>query len=159
MPVPVGRKVTAAVRRKEYRSFRRRFRLPYPVFQHLVGLVKERGWFPSPSRDVAGRNCVPVELKVSLWLLPSQMLAQGVVGFFARSVYYVHATEETYTATQQNLAKLAKEPLATYQIRLWSQRGTKVNRPHHGDTLLHSPLWFGIETKNQLVICNNPATS
>ena len=51
---------------KEYRSFRRRFRLPYPVFQHLVELVKERGWFPSPSLDVAGRNCVPVELKVSL---------------------------------------------------------------------------------------------
>ena len=36
-----------------------------------------RVWFPSPSRDVAGRNCVPVELKISLWLLPSQMLAQG----------------------------------------------------------------------------------
>ena len=56
--------------------------------------------------------------------------------------YYVHETEEIYTATQVNLAKLTKEPSATYQIRLWPQRGTEVNRPHHGDILLRSPLWF-----------------
>ena len=75
---------------------------------------------------------------------------------FIRSAYYVH--EETYTrSTQLNLAKLTKEPSATYQIRLWSQRGTKVNMPHHGDILLRSPPpWFGIETKNQLVSCTNP---
>ena len=79
---------------------------------------------------------------------------------FAHSTFYVHETEETYTATQLNLAKLAKEPSATYQIRLWSQGGTKVNRPHHGDILLRSPPWFGIETKrNNLVSCTNPATS
>ena len=40
--------------------------------------------------------------------------------FHTFSVYYVHAaTEETYTVTQLNLAKLTKEPPATYQIRLW----------------------------------------
>ena len=51
--------------------------------------------------------------------------------FQARSAYYVHETEEIYTATKPNLAKITKEPSATYQIRLqWSQRGTKVNRPH-----------------------------
>ena len=62
------------------------------------------------------------------------------VAVFARSAYYVHATEETsYTVTQLNLAKLIKEPSATYQIHLWSQRGTKVNRQHHGDILLRSP--------------------
>ena len=56
--------------------------------------------------------------------------------FHARSAYYVHETEDIYTATQLNLAKLTKEPSATYQIRLlWSQRGTKVNR--------RSPPWFG----------------
>ena len=62
--------------------------------------------------------------------------------FHARSANYVHETEEIYTATQLNLAKLTKEPSATYQIRLWSQRGTEVNRPHHGDILLRLP-WFG----------------
>ena len=77
---------------------------------------------------------------------------------FTRSAYHVHATEETYTATQLNLAELTKEPSATYQICLRSQRGTRVNRPHHGDIPLRSP-WFGIETKNQLVSCTNPATS
>ena len=41
-----------------------------------------------------------------------------------RSAYYVHETEEIYTPTQLNFAKLTKEPSATYQIRLWSQRGT-----------------------------------
>ena len=54
---------------KQYRSFRRRFRLPYPVFQLLVGLVEERGWFPKRTKDIAGRNCVPLELKVDVWLL------------------------------------------------------------------------------------------
>ena len=55
------------------------------------------------------------------------------------SVLYVHETEETYMVTQPNLTKLTKEPSATYQTRLWSQRGTRVNRPHHGDILLCSP--------------------
>ena len=32
--------------------------------------------------------------------------------FHARSAYYVHETEEIYTATQLNLAKLTKEPSA-----------------------------------------------
>ena len=50
--------------------------------------------------------------------------------FHARSAYYVHETEEIYTATQINLAKLTREPSATYQMRLLSQRGTEVNRPH-----------------------------
>ena len=79
--------------------------------------------------------------------------------------YYVHETEEIYKATKLNLAKLTKEPSATYQIRLpWPQRGTKVNRPHpaafttmvrkniscsvyyHGSEtyiVLRSPPWFG----------------
>ena len=65
-------------------------------------------------------------------------------------------TEETYTATQLNLAKLTKESSATYQIRLWSQRSTKVKTGH---ILLRSPPWFGNETKNQLVSCTNPAAS
>ena len=64
--------------------------------------------------------------------------------FYARLAYYVHETGEIYMTTQLNLAKLTKEPSATYQICLWSHRGTKVN--------------IGIETKNQLVICTNPAT-
>ena len=67
--------------------------------------------------------------------------------FHAHSAYYVQETEEIDTATQLNLAKLTKEPSATYQIHLWSQIGTEVNRPHHGDILLRSPPWFGIETK------------
>ena len=46
--------------------FRRRFRVPYQFFKQLVELVKEREWFPSRTRDVAGRACIPVELKVRL---------------------------------------------------------------------------------------------
>ena len=65
---------------------------------------------------------------------------------------------DLYTVTNLNLAKLTKEQSTTYQIRLWSQEGTKVNRAHHGDILLRSPPWFGIETKNQIVSYTNPAT-
>ena len=46
--------------------------------------------------------------------------------FHARSAYYVHETEEIYTATRLNLAKLTKDPSATYQIYLWPQRGQQV---------------------------------
>ena len=45
-------------------SFRRRFRIPYPFFVKLVEDVRGQEWFPSPPRDVAGRVCIPLELKV-----------------------------------------------------------------------------------------------
>ena len=56
---------------------------------------------------------------------------------------------QTYVVvvSQAFKAHATEELLATYQIRVWSQRGTKVNRLHHGDILLRSPPWFGIETK------------
>ena len=50
---------------RKAKSFRRRFRLPYPVFLHLVSIVRERRWFPTRKEDVAGRKCIPLELKVS----------------------------------------------------------------------------------------------
>lgn len=43
--------------------FRRRFRVPYVFFQHLVELAKDGKWFPCVETDVAGRRCIPVELK------------------------------------------------------------------------------------------------
>ena len=95
---------------------------------------------------------------LTLGHLTKLMMVVVVVSHVQRTIY-VHETEETYTATQLNFAKLTKEPSATYQIRLWSQRDRKVNRPHHGDILLRSPPWFGIETTIQLVSYTNPATS
>lgn len=44
--------------------FRRRFRIPYVLFVELVELVKEKKWFSTAEVDVAGRQCIPVELKV-----------------------------------------------------------------------------------------------
>lgn len=38
-------------------------------------------------------------------------------------IIYVHVTEQNYIVIRQHLAK---ESSATYQIRLWSERGTKV---------------------------------
>ena len=49
---------------KEATLFRRRFRVPYQFFEHLLSVVKEERWFPTRKRDVAGRPCIPVELKV-----------------------------------------------------------------------------------------------
>ena len=51
------------------------------------------------------------------------------VDVFTRSAYDVHASQETYTATQLNLAELTKEPSAMYQMCLWSQKGINVNSP------------------------------
>lgn len=50
---------------KEARLFRRRFRMPYPAFVKLVKIVKDRKWFAERVRDVAGRKCISVELKVT----------------------------------------------------------------------------------------------
>lgn len=48
----------------EARLFRRRFRIPYQVFRELIKLVQEKKWFSTREKDVAGRPCIPVELKV-----------------------------------------------------------------------------------------------
>ncbi|KAG5190791.1 hypothetical protein JKP88DRAFT_266780 [Tribonema minus] len=48
---------------REAKKFRRRFRLPYPMFKELVALVREKGWLPCADADVAGRPCIPLELK------------------------------------------------------------------------------------------------
>ena len=48
---------------REAEQFRTTFRLPYEIYLGVLDAVKSI--FPSASRDVAGRECVPVELKVS----------------------------------------------------------------------------------------------
>ena len=53
----------------------------------------------------------------------------------------VLATEET-TVTQ-----VSHRPIKC-QSRLWSQRGTKVNGPHHGDNPLLRPTGIQIATKS-----------
>ena len=101
--------------------------------------------------DLRSSHCLDNELGQNRSLLfqnegelreTSRLLVVVVAGF-KRSAYYVHATEETYTVTLLNLAKLTKEPSATYQIHLWSQkRHNGQQATHRGDILLRSPLWF-----------------
>lgn len=50
---------------REARLFRRRFRIPYQFFQEVIKLVEEKKWFSTRAKDVAGRPCIPVELKVT----------------------------------------------------------------------------------------------
>ena len=50
---------------REARNFRRHFRIPYEFFLELVQLAKHRTWSSLAARDVAGRQCIPVELKAS----------------------------------------------------------------------------------------------
>ena len=42
------------------------------------------------------------------------------------SAYFLHATEEAYTATQLNLVKLTKEPSATYQTSACGHKKTQM---------------------------------
>ena len=51
---------------KAAKSFRRRFRIPYPFFLELVELVKRKKLFSTTEKDAVGRQCVPTELKVSI---------------------------------------------------------------------------------------------
>ena len=57
----------------------------------------------------------------------------------------VLATEET-TVTQQ-VSYIQVLPIKC-RSRLWSQRGTKVNRSHHGDNPLLRPTGIQIATKS-----------
>ena len=50
---------------RQSKLFRRRFRLPYLVFLHLLELVRERRWFLIRTEDVTGRKYIPLELKVN----------------------------------------------------------------------------------------------
>ena len=49
---------------REYRKFRRHFRIPYE-FLEPVQLANHRKWFSLSTRDVAGRLCLPVVLEDS----------------------------------------------------------------------------------------------
>ena len=49
---------------REYRNFRRHFRIPYE-FLELVHLAKYLKWFSLATRDVAGRQYLPVVLEDS----------------------------------------------------------------------------------------------
>lgn len=55
---------------KEGRSFRRRFRIPHPLFVKLVQVVRHAEWDGIIPRecDSAGRPCAPIELKLLAWL-------------------------------------------------------------------------------------------
>ena len=58
----------AELKRRDSReaiNFRRRFRIPYKLFLELVKLAKQRKGFSLAARDVAGRQCIPVDLNIS----------------------------------------------------------------------------------------------
>lgn len=76
-----------------------------------------------------------------------------VVGIFKRSAYYVHTTEDTYKASQLNLAKLQNEPpqlrkpypLAVTK-RPKGQHATYTMVKRHPAVFVNTILWFGIKT-------------
>ncbi len=44
--------------------FRKRFRVPFELFDQIVVICKNSGQFDSPLFDVTGRGCVPLEIKI-----------------------------------------------------------------------------------------------
>ena len=50
---------------REYRNFRRHFRIPYEFCLKLAQLAKHRKCFSLAARDVTGRQCIRVVLKDS----------------------------------------------------------------------------------------------
>jgi hypothetical protein len=59
--------LTDAVRdagaRKGGKRFRRRFRVPFPIFEQLVTMVRSQNWF-AENADCIGRSAAPLELKI-----------------------------------------------------------------------------------------------
>jgi hypothetical protein len=49
--------------KKGGKLFRRRFRVPYPLFEHLVEMTRNSGWF-SEAADCTGQMAAPLELKI-----------------------------------------------------------------------------------------------
>jgi Plant transposon protein len=49
--------------KKGGKLFRRRFCVPYPVFEHLLEVTRNSGWF-SEAADCAGNPTAPLELKI-----------------------------------------------------------------------------------------------
>ena len=47
------------------KQFRTDFRVLHPFFLELVKVVKRKEWFPTAKQDPCGRQCHPVEHKVS----------------------------------------------------------------------------------------------
>jgi hypothetical protein len=45
-------------------DFRRRFRVPFPVFCKLVTLAEESNLFSCATKDSYGRVCAPIELQI-----------------------------------------------------------------------------------------------
>jgi hypothetical protein len=49
--------------KKGGKRFRRRFRVPYPVFQEIVNICRRESWF-TEGNDACGHPCAPLELKI-----------------------------------------------------------------------------------------------
>jgi len=60
-----------------------------------------------------------------------------LVAVLPYSVYIMSTQLRTYDNPTK--VKETRDPPATYQIRLWSQRGAKVYRPRHCDIFLRWP--------------------
>ena len=56
------------VNSRQHKYFRRRFRLPYALFEIIINMCYERNWFPVHTRGEDGampkKNAAPLELKV-----------------------------------------------------------------------------------------------
>lgn len=76
---------------REAKAFRSDFRVPYEFFLHFVDLV--RTIFPTATRDVAGRQCVPLELKVGALDAGDRLEAAAVWPFRSPPCMYVGSVD------------------------------------------------------------------
>ena len=76
---------------REAKAFRSDFRVPYEFFLHFVDLV--RTIFPTATRDVAGRQCVPLELKVGALDVGDRLESAAVWPFRSPPCMYVGSVD------------------------------------------------------------------
>ncbi|CAM9446024.1 unnamed protein product [Ectocarpus sp. 4 AP-2014] len=87
--------------REPTKLFRRRYRIPYQFFTELMELVKKKKWFPMRKKDVAGRMCISVELKI---LSSLHILGRG--NFFEDMSQASHMSEGVIQAGFHKFTKL-----------------------------------------------------
>ncbi|CAM9508247.1 unnamed protein product [Pylaiella littoralis] len=97
---------------REAKVFRRRFRIPHKFFTEVVALVKAKKWFPLRA-DAAGRQCIPVELKV---LASLHILGRG--NFFDDITQMSHISEPVVQSTFHRFNKLFAQELCHEHVHL-----------------------------------------
>ena len=77
-------------------NFLRHFHILYEFFLELVKLAKQEKWLSLTARGVAGRQFIPVELKISRSCCQFCRKREGICGRCGKMVYGLRSNDSKY---------------------------------------------------------------